>query len=182
MASSKKHQMNILAIIVLIVSVIVIVFLSINSIYFYGLMNGNQPTGGESVFCFATSIVLAIIFLGIAIYCLVKIFKHKAVIYPDEKIQEIQQKTVVVETPKKPEPVKPLPDIPVLNAPPPPKSDITREFETKIATNNSPPPISPNVTGSSIDSTPVQQEFFDVGSSKQQSDLEKLISLQQGVM
>jgi len=172
MASSKKHQMNILAIIVLIVSVLVMVFLSINAVYFYGLMNGTQPTGGESIFSFATSIVLTLIFLGIAIYCLVKIFKHKAVIYPDEPVKpEIPKPEIQTPVVKPIQQIKePLPDIPAVKAPPLPKSDITKELESKVS--NSPPTISPQY----------QDPSMIVATPKQQDALEKLIAFGQASM
>lgn len=83
MPATERYQIDIFAIIILIVSVLIIIFLIISIIYFMNLMNLKPPTKNESTFLFWTAIILAIIFFGIAIYSLVRIFTHKSVIYDD---------------------------------------------------------------------------------------------------
>ena len=86
MATTERYQVDLFAIIVLIAAVLIVVFLVIAAIYFFNLMNLKPPSKGESTFLFWTSIVLALIFIGIAIFSLIHIFTHKAVVYEEPKV------------------------------------------------------------------------------------------------
>lgn len=80
MAVTERYQVNVFAIITLIALVLVIVFLIIAAIYFSGLMNLRPPTRGESTFLFWTSIILAVALTALAIWAIVEILTHKAII------------------------------------------------------------------------------------------------------
>lgn len=83
MPATERYQVDFFAIIVLIAAVLIIVFLVIASIYFFNLMNLRPPTRGESTFLFWTAIILTIIFFAIAIYALIHILTHKAIVYEE---------------------------------------------------------------------------------------------------
>ena len=83
MPATEQYQVDVFSIITLIACVLIVVFLVIAAIYFYDLMNFKPPTNGESSFLFWTSIIMAIIFFGIGIYALIRIFTHKSVIYEE---------------------------------------------------------------------------------------------------
>jgi len=85
MPATERYQVDIFAIIVLISAVLIIVFLIIAAIYYFNLMSLKPPSKGESTFLFWTTIVLAIIFMGIAVYALIRIFTHKSVVYEEPK-------------------------------------------------------------------------------------------------
>lgn len=83
MPATERYQTDVFAIIVVIASVLVLVFLIVAAIYFNGLQNWTAiPGNGESTFLFWTAIVLGVIFLAIIIYGLYRIFTHRAVICP----------------------------------------------------------------------------------------------------
>lgn len=86
MPATERYQIDFFAIIVLIAAVLIIVFLVISAIYFYNLMNLKPPSKGESTFLFWTAIILAVIFLALAIYALIHIFTHKAIVYEEPPV------------------------------------------------------------------------------------------------
>jgi hypothetical protein len=81
MPATERYQVDFFAILVLIIAVLIMVFLIITAIYFYHLMNLRPPTTGESTFLFWTAIILSVIFLALAIYALIRIFTHTAIVY-----------------------------------------------------------------------------------------------------
>lgn len=87
MPATERYQVDWFAIIVLISSILILVFLVITAIYFFNLMNLKPPSRGESTFLFWTTIVLGIIFLAIAIFSLIKIFTYKSIVYEEPKIE-----------------------------------------------------------------------------------------------
>lgn len=85
MPTTERYQVDILAVVVLIASVLLLVFLAICAIYFNGLQNSSPPSAGESTFLFWTAIVMIVIFTAIGIYALIHLFTHKAVVYEPTK-------------------------------------------------------------------------------------------------
>lgn len=85
MPATERYQADVFAIIVLIAAVLIVVFLIISAIYFFNLMSLKPPSKAESTFLFWTSIVLALIFIGLAIFALIHIFTHKSVVYEEPK-------------------------------------------------------------------------------------------------
>jgi hypothetical protein len=69
---------DIFAIVVLIAAILIITYLVISAIYFNNLINLQTPSRGESSFLFWTSLILAIFFVGIGIYAIIRIFTYKA--------------------------------------------------------------------------------------------------------
>lgn len=86
MPVTERYQVDVFAIIVLIASILIVVFLIVASVYYVNLMNLKPPTQGEATFLFWTTIVLAIIFLFIAIYAIYRIFTYKVTIYEPEPV------------------------------------------------------------------------------------------------
>ena len=81
MPVTERYHVDFFAILVLIIAVLIIVFLVITAIYFFNLMNLRPPTRGESTFLFWTAVILSVIFLALAIFALIRIFTHKAIVY-----------------------------------------------------------------------------------------------------
>jgi hypothetical protein len=94
MAVTERYQVNVFAIMTLIVLVLVIVFLIISAIYFSGLMNLRPPTRGESTFLFWTAVILAVILTVLAIWSIVEILTHKAIICETPKPAVVYQAPV----------------------------------------------------------------------------------------
>lgn len=109
MPATERYQADVFGIIVLIASVLIIVFLVIAAIYFFNLMSLKPPSKGESTFLFWTSIVMVIVFLGIGIFALIRIFNHKSVVYEEPKTVPVAPKVASVA----PAPVAPAPVAPV---------------------------------------------------------------------
>lgn len=137
MPATERYQIDFFAIIVLIAAVLILVFLVISAIYFYNLMNLKPPSKGESTFLFWTAIILAVIFLALAIYALIHIFTHKAIVYEEPPVVAPPIVTpaptpvpIVVPQPT----VQALPQQQVVATPPPvrisnvPRSDISTSF------------------------------------------------------
>jgi len=80
-------RFDIFAIIVLIISIIASIFFIISAIYYFNLMNLKPPSKAESTFLFWTVIVMAIIFIALAIYSIIKIFTYKG--EPDVQIKTL---------------------------------------------------------------------------------------------
>jgi len=95
MPATERYQADVFAIIVLIAAVLIVVFLIISAIYFFNLMSLKPPSKAESTFLFWTSIVLALIFIGLAIFALIHIFTHKSVVYEEPKTTVATTTTVV---------------------------------------------------------------------------------------
>lgn len=107
MPTTERYQVDIFGIIVLIAAVLIVVFLIIAAIYFFNLMNLKPPSKGEATFLFWTTIVLALIFVGIAIYALIHIFTRKSIIYEEPKQTIITEKQVITTaSPSVPAPIK----------------------------------------------------------------------------
>jgi hypothetical protein len=87
MPTTERYQVDVFAIVTLIAAVLIVVFLIIAAIYFLGLMNLNPPSSGESTFLFWTSIVLAIIFVGLGIWAIIQIITHRSVVYEEAPLQ-----------------------------------------------------------------------------------------------
>lgn len=96
----ETNTVNVFAIIVLIAAIAVAIFLIICSIYFYNLINLKPPSKSTSTFLFWTAVIMALIFIAIVVYSLVKIFTHKAtLIYNIKTLTPTTTKsTVKVET------------------------------------------------------------------------------------
>jgi len=88
--------MDLFAILVLIICVIVIVFLIIAGIYFYDLMNLKSPSTGEATFLFWTSLALGIIFFGLSIYAMIRIFTYTSYPVKDAKSLPVIKPTPVI--------------------------------------------------------------------------------------
>lgn len=80
MAVTEHYQTDVFAIIMLIACALLVVFLIIVAIYFFNLMNLKPPTKGESTFLFWITVILVLIFIGLSIYSLIRIFTHKSAI------------------------------------------------------------------------------------------------------
>ena len=92
MPVTERYQVNIYAIIVLIATVLLMIFIVIAIVYFFNLMNLKPPSQTEASFLFWTGLVLSLISLAIVIYSIVVIFTHKSYVYEnDEKKPSIQQ-------------------------------------------------------------------------------------------
>lgn len=97
MPTEEHYQPDIFAIIVLISAVLIIVFLLIAAVYFFNLMNLKPPSKSESTFLFWTTIILALIFIAIAVYSLIQIFTYKS---PQQTVtQQVTKKSTVANTP-----------------------------------------------------------------------------------
>jgi hypothetical protein len=120
MPATERYQTDVFAIIVVIASILVLVFLIVAAIYFNGIQNWTVvPSNGESVFLFWTSIVLGVIFLAIVIYGLYRIFTHRAVICPKPRVKQTTKVTTTTSVePATSEVIEgPRPTIPVSNPP-----------------------------------------------------------------
>lgn len=141
MPAVQRYQVDVFAIIMLIAAVLIMVFLIIVAIYFFNLMNLNPPSRTESTFLFWTTVVLAIIFLGIIIYALYHIFTYTV---------------TFCEEPRFIPPVTPIPV--TVTAPTPPPVVITRPLPPQEIVTQSPAPIlytSPSNFSTSFSDTPV---------------------------
>jgi len=84
-----ERQANIFAIVVLIVLALVITFLIIATIFFYNVYARGIANQTQATFLFATAIVLAAILVGICIYAIVKIVRHRSIVVSDGKKSSI---------------------------------------------------------------------------------------------
>jgi len=82
----KQYQVDYFAVFVLITAILIIIFLIVIAIYFMNIMNGKIPSKGESTFLFWTSIVLGLVFLGILIYSLVRLFTNTVYVVEEDKV------------------------------------------------------------------------------------------------
>ena len=85
MPVTKKNQINVFAIIVLIVSILIFVFLIITAVYYSNIGNFIYPSQSESVFLLWTTIILCVILLGIIIYAFYEIYTYKSIVFNAEK-------------------------------------------------------------------------------------------------
>jgi hypothetical protein len=85
MPVTKKNQIDVFAIIVLIVSILILVFLIISAVYFINISNFIYPSQSEAVFLFWTTIILCLIVFGIIIYAFYKIYTYKSIVFDAEK-------------------------------------------------------------------------------------------------
>ena len=168
MPATERYQVDFFAILVLIVAVLIIVFLIITAIYFYHLMNLRPPTRGESTFLFWTSIILSVIFLGLAIYALVHIFTHTATVYEEPPVV----RNTTVTTAPLPIPITVSPSVitqpPVITRSPP---VVTRSSPVRISNVTRTAPVSDySVDYSDIpvtrqQRTALNQELLSIGSA-----------------
>ena len=142
MAATERYQVDFFAIVILIVSVLVLVFLIIAAIYFMNLMNLRPPSRTESTFLFWTAIVMSVIFLGIIIYAFIRIFTYKSIIYEEDKPIRI--------TPAIPQPV---PNIVVHSQPPSPIPQPTIMVQPQVPITTRPTDLS-----QSFSDVPVNQQ------------------------
>jgi len=91
MPVTQKYQVDIFAIIVLIVSVFIFVFLIISAVYFMNISNFNYPSQSEALFLFWTTIILCVIIFGIIIFAFYKIYSHKSIVFDAEKHIVVKQ-------------------------------------------------------------------------------------------
>lgn len=170
MPATERYQTDIFAIIVVIASIAILVFLIVSAIYFNGIQNWTTiPGSGESIFLFWTAIVLGIIFLAIIIYGLYRIFTHRAVICPKPKTRQ----TVAVTTTTAPEPKvsEPKATIPVSNAKPivevKPQPPVVKPQPTVV--KSQPTAGYPSqVASSSSTQSSLQRELIDLASEMNQ--------------
>jgi heme/copper-type cytochrome/quinol oxidase subunit 2 len=101
MTISEKYQIDIFAILTMIVSVLVVIFLIIASVYYGGLVDGKPPAKGESTFLLWTSIILIIIVSALTVYSTIRVFSHKSYMHfdPDPVTHQIQHTTSVSHEP-----------------------------------------------------------------------------------
>ena len=100
MPATERYQVDVFAIVTLIVAVLIVVFLIIAAIYFSGLMNLKPPSSGEATFLFWTSIVLAVIFVGLAVWAVIQIITHKSIVYEEPfKVMPTTPTTVITSPP-----------------------------------------------------------------------------------
>lgn len=85
MPTTSRYPVDWFAIIVLMVSVLVIVFLIVAAVYFYNLSNLRPPNASEASGLFAVAVVLSIILFIIVVIALYRIFTHKSLVYSVEK-------------------------------------------------------------------------------------------------
>lgn len=69
-------QLNVFALVTLIVVIMVIIFLVLSVVYFYRIWHLQPPSTGESIALFWTGIVFIILYVVLAIYCLWHLFYH----------------------------------------------------------------------------------------------------------
>ena len=131
MPVTESYQVDVFAIIVILATVLILVFLIIASIYFWNLIYLKPPSSGEASFLFWTSIILIIIFLIIGIYALIRIFTHRSLVY-HERLPIISPLQTVTATNACPTVVSQLSPIPVTT------QDIVITEPLPIST---PPPI-----------------------------------------
>lgn len=86
MSTTEAYQVDIFSIFTLIGCILVTVFLIVIAIYSYDMMNFKPPTPGESAFIFWTALILAMIFLILSIYALIKIFTYKSITNNEQQI------------------------------------------------------------------------------------------------
>ena len=98
----ERHQVDIFAIVVLVASALIFVFLIVAAIYYMNMMNLKPPNKTESAFLFWISVLLAVLFAGVTIYALIHLFTHKVPVY-----EETPDKTTVA--PFKSVPIKTVP-------------------------------------------------------------------------
>lgn len=176
MPATERYQVDFFAILVLIASVLILVFLIIAAIYFYNLINFKPPTSGESTFLLWTSIILGIIFLALSIYALIRIFTHTSTVYEEGGHYPIQVMPAPVPT-FMPAPVPYVTPTPVMVAPVPQLRAPIPQTRTPIQQTT------PTVRISNIPQTSrqtnVSQSFSDVPVTQAQRSAlnQELISL-----
>ena len=119
MPVSERYQVDIFAVVVLIFTIILLIFLVVTAIYFMNLMNSKPPTISESTFLFGTSIVLTLIFLGIAIYALIRLFTYTVIVCDEPRrlplvVQPVAPTITVQPVAQPPVPLAGVPAITVL--------------------------------------------------------------------
>lgn len=131
MPATERYQVDWFAIIVLIATILIIVFLIIVAIYFYNLMNLKPPSRGESTFLFWTTVILAIIFLIIAIFALVHIFTYKSIVYEEPSPTFLQPAVTYTSPP--PVPITSSTSIRMSNVPKfTPRSSLSTSFSDPV--------------------------------------------------
>ena len=101
MPYTEKPQIDIFAIIVLIFSISVLVFLIISAIYYMNIMNYTIPSSTEATFLFWTSIVMSIIVFFIILFSFYRIYTHRSYVFDTNKnvslvpVQKVQRSSAV---------------------------------------------------------------------------------------
>ena len=81
----EKPQIDIFAIIILIFSISMLVYLIISAIYYMNIMNFTIPSSTEATFLFWTSIVMSIIVSFIILFSFYRIYTHRSYIFDYNK-------------------------------------------------------------------------------------------------
>lgn len=89
----ERYQIDYFAVFVLVVTVLILIFLIIVAIYFMNQMRLSSPNQHESTLLFWAAIILGILFIGILIFALIRLFTHRVAVYEEDK------KIVAVTTP-----------------------------------------------------------------------------------
>lgn len=169
MPVTERYQVDFFAILVLIASVLIIMFLIISAIYFYNFTNSKPPTNSESTFLFWTSIILGIIFLALAIYALIRIFTYTIPVYEEDKPLPVQvtPTPIPIMAPSPPVIIAPAPRPPVPIAP---RTQVAISQPTRISTvrTTRPTNLSQNVSDIPVTSnqrTALNQELISLGNA-----------------
>jgi amino acid transporter len=174
MPVTERYQVDFFAILVLIASVLIIMFLIISAIYFYNFTISKPPTNSESTFLFWTSIILGIIFLALAIYALIRIFTYTVPVYEEDKPLPVQviPTHIPIMAPAQPisQPVIITPTPPRSAVPIPPKTQVAISQPTRISPvrTTRPTNLSQNVSDIPVTSnqrTALNQELISLGNA-----------------
>jgi hypothetical protein len=85
MPVTEKKQIDVFAIIVLILLTLILVFLIISAVYYINISNFIYPSKSESLFLFWTTIILCVIVFSMIIFAFYKIYTHKSIVFDAEK-------------------------------------------------------------------------------------------------
>jgi ABC-type protease/lipase transport system fused ATPase/permease subunit len=88
MPATERYQADVFGIVVLITAAITIIFLIISSVYFLNLTNYKMPSRGQSTFLFWLSIILIILIICIGVFAIIRILRHKSIIYKNTPTQD----------------------------------------------------------------------------------------------
>jgi hypothetical protein len=94
MEATEQYGVDVFAIVMLVICVFTIVLLAISISYFANLTNNIPPNTGEAWGLLWTSVILALVFVGIAIYAIIRIFTYKIYVCEEGKLQLVYPTTV----------------------------------------------------------------------------------------
>lgn len=69
-------QLNVFALVTLVVVIMVLIFLILTVVYFYRIWRLQPPSIGEAIALFWTGIVFIVLYIALGIYCLWHLFSH----------------------------------------------------------------------------------------------------------